>query len=121
MALNIPHVFGSFQETWHPHLVATVNDHHVKIAKIDGSFIWHSHPDSDEMFYLVSGKLTLELEDLEPVVMKEGDVFVIPKGVRHRPVAENAHIMMVEHRDTVNTGDEEGSLRTREVMDIRSG
>ncbi|KAJ4396004.1 hypothetical protein N0V93_000220 [Gnomoniopsis smithogilvyi] len=121
MALNIPHTFNSFQETWHPHLVAAVNDHHVKIARIDGTFIWHSHPESDEMFYLLSGKLTLELEDQESVVMSEGDVFVIPRGIRHRPVAENAKIMIVEQKGTVNTGDEEGSLRTRELADIRSG
>lgn len=121
MALNIPHAFGSFQETWHPHLVAAVNDHHVKIAKIDGPFIWHSHPDSDELFYLISGKLTLQLEDQDSVVMNEGDIFVVPEGVRHRPVAENAHIMMVEQKGTVNTGDEEGSSRTQEVKDVRSG
>lgn len=121
MTTNIPHSFSTFQETWQPHLVAAVNDHHVKIAKIDGPFIWHSHPNSDELFYLFSGKVTLELEHQESVVMEEGDVFVVPRGVRHRPVAENAHIIMVEQKDTVNTGDEEGSSRTRKVADIRLG
>lgn len=118
---NIPSAFDSFQDTWHPHLVATVNHHHVKIAKIDGPFIWHSHLNSDELFYLFSGKLTLEIEDQEPVIMKEGDAYVVPRGVRHKPVAENAHILMVEQKDTVNTGDETDSARTREVEDVRAG
>lgn len=121
MASNIPHLFDSFQETWHPRLVAAVNDHDVKIAKIDGPFIWHSHPNTDELFYLCSGKLTLELEGQEPVLMKQGDVYVVPRGLRHRPVAENAHVLVVEQKDTVNTGDEEDSPRTRQVKDIRPG
>jgi mannose-6-phosphate isomerase-like protein (cupin superfamily) len=99
--------------------VASINDHHVKVAKIDGEFIWHAHPDSEELFYLLSGKLQMHIEGQDPVVMAEGDVFVVPKGVRHRPVAENATIMMVEHQSTVNTGDEAGSERTKQIVDAR--
>ncbi|KAM5346267.1 hypothetical protein ACJ41O_009272 [Fusarium nematophilum] len=116
---SVPGVLSSFTETWSPRLVAAINDHHVKVAKIDGEFIWHSHPDSEELFYLLSGKLKMEIEGQEPVVMKEGDVFVVPKGVNHKPVAENACIMMVEHQSTVNTGDQEDSERTKEVQDAR--
>jgi quercetin dioxygenase-like cupin family protein len=101
-------------------LAAAVNDHHVKIAKVDGGFIWHAHPNSDELFYLFDGKLTLEIEGRDPVVMEVGDVFVVPKGVRHRPVAENASIMMMEHESTVNTGDETDSDRTIQPKDVRA-
>jgi mannose-6-phosphate isomerase-like protein (cupin superfamily) len=123
---------SSFTDLWEPRLVAAVNDQHVKIAKIDGAFIWHSHPYSDELFYLLAGELTMEMETKDPdggedsasrveeVVMKVGDVFVVPKGVRHRPVARQAHIMMVERSDTVNTGDVAGvSDRTRVPKDVR--
>lgn len=115
MTANIPQAFNNIQENWQPHFVAALNDRHVKIAKIDGPLIWHSHPDSDEMLYLCSSKLILELEDQEPVVMKAGDMYVVSRGIRHRPVAENARIMMVEHQDTVNTGDEIDSPRRRQV------
>lgn len=116
---SVPSIVASINETWSPRLVASINDHHVKVAKIDGAFIWHAHPDSEELFYLLSGKLQMQIEGQDAVVMAEGDVFVVPKGVRHKPVAENACIMMVEHESTVNTGDEEGSERTREPVDVR--
>jgi mannose-6-phosphate isomerase-like protein (cupin superfamily) len=118
-ATSVPGVLSSFTERWSPRLVAAVNDHHVKVAKIDGAFIWHAHPDSEELFYLLSGKLTMEIQDEEPVVMKEGDMYVVPKGVTHKPVAENAVIMMIEKEGTVNTGDQEGSERTKKVQDAR--
>jgi mannose-6-phosphate isomerase-like protein (cupin superfamily) len=116
---SVPGVLSSFTEKWSPRLIAAVNDHHVKVAKIDGAFIWHAHPDSEELFYLLSGKLTMEIQGEEPVVMKEGDMYVVPKGVTHKPVAENAVIMMIEKEGTVNTGDQEGSERTKKVQDAR--
>ncbi|KAH7161861.1 RmlC-like cupin domain-containing protein [Dactylonectria macrodidyma] len=116
---SVPGVLSSFTEYWSPRLIASVNDHHVKVAKIDGEFIWHAHPDSEELFYLLSGKLQMGIEGQDPVVMKEGDVFVVPRGVRHRPVAENACIMMIEHQSTVNTGDQPDSERTKQVKDVR--
>ncbi|KAF4954500.1 hypothetical protein FSARC_12113 [Fusarium sarcochroum] len=118
-ATSIPDVLSSFTETWSPRLVASINDHHVKVAKIDGAFIWHAHPDSEELFYLLSGKLTMEIQGEDPVAMKEGDMYVVPKGVTHKPVAENAVIMMVEHEGTVNTGDQRDSERTKQVQDVR--
>ncbi|KAI0109138.1 RmlC-like cupin domain-containing protein [Nemania sp. FL0031] len=122
-AVSIPSTFTSFDETWSPRLIAAVNDQHVKIAKVDGEFIFHSHPDSDELFYLLSGELTLEIEAeskaVEAVVMKIGDVYVIPKGVRHRPVAKNAQILMIERNDTVNTGDATDQERRRDPLDVR--
>lgn len=116
---SLPGILSSFTEKWSPRLVAAVNDHDVKVAKIDGEFIWHAHPDSEEMFYLLAGQMKIEIEDQDPVVMEIGDMFVVPKGVRHRPVAENATIMMIERQGTVNTGDETGSERTKQVQDAR--
>ncbi|KAI0912863.1 RmlC-like cupin domain-containing protein [Ustulina deusta] len=130
--VSIPSTFASFTETWSPRLVAAVNDQHVKIAKMDGEFIFHAHPGSDELFYLLSGELTLEIETgaqgdgettpkaaVEAVVMRVGDVYVVPRGVRHRPVAKNAEIMMIERNDTVNTGDAEDKRRQRDPLDAR--
>ncbi|KAH7010280.1 RmlC-like cupin domain-containing protein [Ilyonectria destructans] len=116
---SIPRLLDSFTETWSPRLVATINDHHVKVAKIDGAFIWHAHPNSDEIFYLLSGKLRMEIEGQDDVVMEVGDMYTVPKGIKHRPVAENASIMMIEHETTVNTGDQPDSERTKEVKDVR--
>lgn len=118
-ATSVPGVLASFTETWSPRLVAAINDHHIKVAKIDGEFIWHSHPDSEEVFYLLAGKLKMEIEGQDTVVMNEGDMLVIPKGVRHQPVAEKATIMMIEHESTVNTGDQTDSERTKQVQDAR--
>ncbi|KAL9470805.1 hypothetical protein ACSS6W_008746 [Trichoderma asperelloides] len=116
---SIPRLLNSFTEKWSPRLVAAINDHHVKVAKLDGEFIWHAHPNSDELFYLLEGKLTIELEGQNDVVMQVGDMFVIPKGIRHRPVADEASIMLIEHESTVNTGDEISSDRTKLVEDAR--
>ncbi|KAI0474725.1 RmlC-like cupin domain-containing protein [Xylaria cf. heliscus] len=121
--VSIPSTFASFTELWSPRLIAAVNDQHVKIAKINGEFIFHAHPDSDELFYLVAGDLTLEIERepnaVEAVVLKVGDVYVVPKGVRHRPIGKNAHILMIERNDTINTGDVEDQERRRDPLDVR--
>ncbi|KAH7381274.1 RmlC-like cupin domain-containing protein [Phaeosphaeria sp. MPI-PUGE-AT-0046c] len=122
--VSVPTTLSSFTSTWQPHLVASINDHHVKVAKISGSFIWHAHPNSDELFYVLAGEVRMELEGQEAVDLKEGDVFVVPRGVRHRPSSGEggATIMMVEHESTVNTGDTEdeaGRERRAEVRDVR--
>ncbi|KAI6778257.1 cupin 2 conserved barrel domain-containing protein [Emericellopsis cladophorae] len=118
-AVSVPSTLNSFTETWSPRLIASVNGQHVKIAKCDGAFIFHSHPDSEELFYLLSGRLTMEIEgDADNVVMSPGDVYVVPRGVRHRPVCENAEIMMVEKAGTVNTGDAPAGERTRVPVNV---
>lgn len=117
---SLPRIIDSIPAPWSPHLAATVNDHDIKLAKLDGAFIWHAHPNSDELFYLISGKLTLEMEDGKDQVLAVGDMFTIPAGVRHRPVAENAVAMIIEKQGTVNTGDQVGSERTKEVKDARA-
>jgi mannose-6-phosphate isomerase-like protein (cupin superfamily) len=104
-------------ELWAPHRVATVNDYDVKVAKIQGDFVEHAHDDTDEFFLVLDGELVIELPDRE-VRLRPHDVFVVPKGVRHRPrAAAETTILMFEPRGTVNTGDVGGEL-TREPVDI---
>jgi len=118
--LSVPSILSTITQPWSPKLVANVdNAYDIKIAKIDGSFIWHAHPDPDELFYLLSGALTLEIEGDKDVVLSPGDVFVVPRGVRHKPIAEKAEIMLIEKVGVVNTGDEERSSLTKSAEDIR--
>lgn len=118
--VSIPSTLQSISRPWTPKLVAAVNNHEVKIAMIQGAFIWHAHPNSDELFYILSGEVTLELEGAPTALLKQGDVFVVPRGVRHRPSAKSAaEILMVEMEGTINTGDVEGSGLTVVPDDIR--
>lgn len=108
--VNIPSILSTITQPWTPLLVANVNSaYDIKVAKIHGSFIWHAHPNTDELFYLLVGSMTLEMEEPhQDVRLEKGDMFVVPKGVRHRPVSEQgAEIMMIELVGTINTGDEE--------------
>lgn len=110
----------NISKPWTPSLIATVNNHEVKVAKISGAFIWHSHPNSDELFYVLNGEMTLEMENFQPAKLQKGDVFVVPKGIRHRPVSNaGAEILMVELEGTINTGDAERSGLTVLPEDVR--
>lgn len=92
------------QEHWAPKIVAKVNDHHVKLAKVKGTFTWHRHEEGDEMFLVVKGRLRLELREGE-VQLGPGQLAVVPRGVEHRPTARSeAHVLLFEPRSTVNTG-----------------
>lgn len=89
---------------WQPNIVGTLNGQHVKLAKIKGEFVWHHHENEDELFYVVQGSFDMELRD-RTVTLMEGDMFIVPRGVEHRPVAhEEAAIMMFEPVSTLNTG-----------------
>jgi mannose-6-phosphate isomerase-like protein (cupin superfamily) len=115
--VNLTSALNSISEPWQPHRVATVNDSDVKVARLHGEFIWHAHPDSDELFLVLSGSLTLQLRDRD-VVLGANDVFVVPRGVEHCPNApEGAAVVMVELAGTVNTGDA-GGERTVEVREL---
>ena len=101
---------------WSPHIIADVNDHHVKLAKLSGPFIWHHHPEEDEFFLVLAGRLIIEIEDQPAVELDPGDCVVIPRGIRHRPVAsEEVHVLLVEPTSTRNTGEVDHSL-TRESL-----
>ena len=117
--VNLKEAFASFTETWQPHAAADVDGYQVKIAKIEGEFVWHSHEDADELFLVHAGRLTLRLRDRDDVVLTPGELFVVPRGVEHQPVGEDGcEIVMFERADVVNTGDA-GGERTAPVKPLR--
>jgi len=98
-------IAATLVEFWSPRVIGEVNDAYVKVAKLMGSLAWHSHEDEDELFLVLKGRLRIELEGGN-VELGEGDMHVVPKGVRHNPVAEEeCHIMLIERKSTRHTGD----------------
>ena len=103
-AVSLAEKFALFDEHWSPKIVGEVNGQHVKLAKLLGEFVWHHHEEEDELFLVVKGELELHLRD-RVVTLREGEFFVVPRGVDHKPVArEEVHLVMVEPASTVNTG-----------------
>ena len=99
-----------FSDHWSPKVVATLNDYEVKVVKVKGEFVWHSHADTDELFLVVEGTLTIRLPDGE-VTLGPGQLFVVPRGVEHCPVAaEEASLVLIEPTGVVNTGEAGGDL-----------
>ncbi len=97
-------IAASLIELWSPRVVAEVDDAYIKVAKVQGSLAWHSHDNEDELFLILKGHLRIEMEG-DVVELDEGEMFVVPKGVRHNPVAENeCHIMLIERKSTLHTG-----------------
>lgn len=108
-AINLRDKLALFSEHWSPRVVAEMNDYQFKLAKLRGEFVWHAHDDTDEVFVVLDGELTLQFRDRE-VHLGTGEMFVVPKGVEHRPVAANeCCVMLVEPRGVVNTGDAGGA------------
>ena len=102
--INLQEKFSQIGAYWSPKIIGEINDSCVKIAKLKGEFLWHSHENEDEMFYVFQGELTIRLRDRD-VALKAGECLVIPRGVEHMPVAaEEAHVMMIEPKGTLNTG-----------------
>ncbi|MEV6650989.1 cupin domain-containing protein [Streptomyces sp. NPDC051219] len=115
MTVNIEEQLSRIDDHWNPRIVARVNDYDVKLVKVQGEFVWHTHEDTDEFFQVVSGRLTIRLRDRD-VVLAPGELFVVPRGVEHCPVAdEETVIMLFEPTGVVNTGDAGGPL-TRPVV-----
>jgi len=103
--INLQEKLGKFSEHWQPKIIAQMNDYHFKVAKLEGEFIWHDHPETDEVFLILHGQLEIRFRD-GSVVLDEGEMFVVPKGVEHKPfAAEECHILLIEPAGTVNTGD----------------
>lgn len=105
--MNIPASFSDITEYFSPKIVAEVNNEYVKLAKIKGQEVpWHAHENEDELFYIVSGKLLMELEEKDPFIMETGDLFVVKKGTTHRVSStEECLIMLIESKTTKHTGD----------------
>ena len=105
--VNLRAKLAQFSEHWSPKTVAQFNGHDIMVVKAKGEFVWHSHPDTDDFFLIVDGHLTIELPD-GAVRLGPGELFVVPKGVEHRPVAEEeVQVLLIEPSGTPNTGDEE--------------
>ena len=108
--INFAEKFGLFDDRWKPRVIAEMNDYQFKIAKIEGDFVWHDHQDTDEAFIVIDGKLRIEFRDGH-VDLAAGEMYVVPKGVEHRPVTDGVvHLMLIEPRGTVNTGDAGGEM-----------
>lgn len=116
--INLAEKFGRFADQWSPKIVADLNDSHVKLAKVQGEFVWHSHADEDELFLVIQGKLTIELRDGQ-VTLGPGELVVIPKGVEHRPVArEEVQLVLIEPKGIKHTGDVVSDLTVHEYARI---
>ena len=108
--INLEDKLSKFSEHWSPKVIAEMNDYQFKLVKIEGDFVWHDHPDTDEVFIVIEGTMQIEFED-RTIELREGEMLVVPKGVRHKPYAEEeCKVMIVEPRGVVNTGDTEGDL-----------
>jgi mannose-6-phosphate isomerase-like protein (cupin superfamily) len=103
-SINIKEKLAKFSEHWSPKIIAQMNDYHFKVAKVQGEFIWHDHPETDEVFLVINGRLDIQFRD-GMVTLSEGELFVVPKGLEHKPVAEEeCHILLIEPAGTINTG-----------------
>jgi mannose-6-phosphate isomerase-like protein (cupin superfamily) len=103
--VNFRDKLSRFSEHWSPKIIAQMNDYHFKVVKVQGEFIWHAHPETDEVFIVLKGQLEIQFRHGK-VILGAGELFVVPKGREHKPVArEECHILLVEPAGTVNTGD----------------
>ena len=103
--INLQIKLQKFSEHWSPKIIAQMNDYHFKIVKVQGEFVWHDHPETDEVFVVLKGQLDIHFRDGN-VRLQEGEMFVVPKGIEHKPVAEHeCHILLVEPAGTMNTGE----------------
>lgn len=108
--ISLPGKLAQLSETWSPRVVAELNDYQFKVAKIEGAFVWHRHEETDEAFLVLAGTMVIEFRD-GAVTLGPGDLYVVPKGVEHRPVADaECQILLVEPRGVVNTGDAGGAM-----------
>jgi mannose-6-phosphate isomerase-like protein (cupin superfamily) len=103
--INLAEKLTKFSEHWAPRTVAQLNDYDIMVVKVQGEFVWHSHPDTDEFFLVLKGQLTIRLRD-RAVTLGPGELFVVPRGVEHQPFAEaEVHLLLIEPTGTPNTGD----------------
>jgi mannose-6-phosphate isomerase-like protein (cupin superfamily) len=111
-AINFERKFGLFNEHWQPKVVAEMNDYQFKVVKLKGDFIWHDHKETDETFIVIEGTLRIDFRD-GAVLVSSGEMFVVPRGVEHKPYAEQeVKLMLIEPRGVLNTGHEGGERTT---------
>jgi mannose-6-phosphate isomerase-like protein (cupin superfamily) len=103
-SINLADKLSTFTEYWQPRVVGQFNGHDLMVVKVKGEFVWHKHDDTDDFFLVLSGRIKIQLRE-EVVALGPGEIFVVPKGVEHRPVAEEeAHVLLIEPQGTTNTG-----------------
>jgi mannose-6-phosphate isomerase-like protein (cupin superfamily) len=108
LPLNFHEKLAKFSDHWSPKVIAGMNDYQFKLVKVQGDFVWHQHPDTDEVFLVLDGQLSIEFRD-GAVALSAGEMFVVPKGVAHKPWAEQeCHMLLVEPQGVRNTGDASG-------------
>jgi mannose-6-phosphate isomerase-like protein (cupin superfamily) len=108
--INLARKLALFQDHWSPKVIGELNGQHVKLVKLQGEFVWHHHDDEDELFLVLKGRLRMELREGAQWV-EEGELIIIPRGVEHRPVAEQeVHVLLFEPASTLNTGNVRGDM-----------
>jgi mannose-6-phosphate isomerase-like protein (cupin superfamily) len=116
--INLKEKLESFSAHWQPKVVGELNGQYVKLVKFEGPFVWHHHETEDEMFMVLSGRFRMEFRDRD-VWIEEGEFIIVPRGVEHRPVAdEEAHVLLFEPASTLNTGNTENEMTVRELERI---
>src|ERR1700739_3506043 len=114
-SVNLAEKFGKFHDYWNPRIIGELNDCPVNAVKIKGEFVWHHHDNEDELFFVVKGTLRMRFRDRDQLV-HEGEFLIVPRGVEHQPVAEDeVHIMLLEPKSTLNTGNLENERTVREL------
>jgi mannose-6-phosphate isomerase-like protein (cupin superfamily) len=109
-AINFRDKFAKIDGYWSPRIVARMNDYHLKLAKIQGEFVWHNHAETDEVFIVLDGEMAIEFRD-GTVTLRAGEMYVVPKGVEHKPNAiHECHVLLIEPAGTINTGDAGGAM-----------
>jgi mannose-6-phosphate isomerase-like protein (cupin superfamily) len=119
-SINLTKAHERFDDVWSPRKIASVDNYDVKLAKCDDEFVWHAHEDEDELFLVQKGVLRIEIENADPIILGPGEMTVIPKGVRHKPVAQDGpvHILLLERAGVINTGDAQTGELTNPVKDL---
>ena len=116
--VNIKEKFDLFEDRWSPKVIGQVNDAYVKAVKLKGEFVWHHHDEEDELFLVVKGSMVIKLRDRD-IRLEEGEFVVIPRGVEHMPVAEEeAHVLLLEPKSTLNTGNVANERTVAELQHI---
>ena len=112
-AININDKLNKFSDLWSPRVIAEMNDYQFKLAKVKGEFVWHSHKETDETFIVLDGELLIEFRD-KKIRLNKGELYIVPKGVEHKPYAENeCHIMLIEPKGIINTGEKSTKLTSK--------
>ncbi|MDQ3021718.1 MAG: cupin domain-containing protein [Bacteroidota bacterium] len=113
--ININEKLEKFSDYFNPRIITELNGQHVKVGKFKGDFVWHSHKDEDELFFVIKGKFFMDFRD-KTVELNEGEMLLVPKGIEHKPRAdEEVHVMLFEPASTLNTGDVENELTKKEL------